>query len=76
MTTGALNSMQSYHLLKAGVTYKICMVHNRTGAGAFRTRIFSTNGSATLAYLPIHLSKFKTTKETLAFADMFARGSI
>ncbi|WP_165381691.1 hypothetical protein [Acinetobacter pittii] len=55
---------------------RILVAIHRTGAGAFRTRIFSTNGSATLAYLPIHLSKFKTTKETLAFADMFARGSI
>ncbi|SSR09195.1 phage tail protein [Acinetobacter baumannii] len=74
VTTGALNSMQSYFLLKAGVTYRMCMVHNRSGAGNFRTRLFSTDGPANISYLPIHLAKFLTTFEALNFANMFCRG--
>ncbi len=74
VTTGALNSVQAYFSLKAGVTYRLCMIHNRTNAGDFRTRIFSMEGAVKLSYLPIHLAKFSTTLETLAFANMFCRG--
>ena len=76
VTTGALNSMQSYFQLKANTVYRICMVHNRTGAGDFRTRLFSRDGACTIAYLPINLGKFKTTEATLAFANMFATGAL
>ncbi|MDV7416682.1 phage tail protein [Acinetobacter baumannii] len=76
VTTGTLNSMQSYFSLKAGVTYRLCMIHNRTNAGDFRTRIFSMEGTVKLSYLPIYLAKFSTTLEALAFANMFCRGAL
>lgn len=76
VTTGALNSMQSYFALKAGKTYRICMLHNRTGAGDFRTRIFSMSGAANVAVFPIHLAKFATTREAINFANLFCKGAL
>ena len=76
VATGDSATHQAYFQLKAGVTYRMCCFANRSASGDYRMRMFSTNGAATMAYLPIYLAKFKTTQEGINFANMFATGAL
>lgn len=74
--TGGAAVNQAYFQLKAGVTYRMCCLANRSASGDYRMRMFSTNGAATLSYLPIYLAKFKTSQEGISFANMFCTGAL
>lgn len=76
VSTGSAATHQAYFQLKAGVTYRMCCLANRSASGDYRLRMFSTNGAATIAYLPIYLAKFKTTQGGINFANMFATGAL
>lgn len=76
VSTGEAGTHQSYFQLKAGITYRMCCFANRTAAGDYRMRLFSTNGAANISYLPIYLAKFKTSQEGINFANMFATGAL
>lgn len=76
VATGTVGTHQNYFQLKAGVTYRMCCFANRSASGDYRMRLFSTNGAATIAYLPIYLAKFKTTQEGINFTNMFATGAL
>lgn len=76
LSTGAAPTHQNYFQLKAGVTYRMCCFANRTDAGDYRMRLFSTNGAADISYLPIYLAKFRTTQEGINFANMFCSGAL
>lgn len=76
ISTGLIQTHQSYFKLKAGITYKLCCVANQSASGDYRMRIFSLSGAATIAYLPLNVYRFKTTQETLNVANMVCTGSL